>query len=56
MVAARVLHALIGVVHDSGRWLAIGNRGSLQMTEKRRNGFWNPRKCFRMKVTPTVGV
>jgi hypothetical protein len=22
----------------------------------RRNGFWNRRKCFRMKGTPTVGV
>jgi hypothetical protein len=32
------------------------SRGSLQMNEKRRNGFWNSRKCFRMKVTPTVGV
>jgi hypothetical protein len=23
---------------------------------KRRNGFWNGRKCFRMRVVPTVGV
>jgi len=26
------------------------------MTEKRRNGFRRARKCFRMKVTPNVGV
>jgi hypothetical protein len=26
------------------------------MIEKRRIGFWNSRKCFRMKVVPTVGV
>ena len=26
----------------------------VQLTEKRRNGFWNRRKCFRMKVVPTV--
>jgi hypothetical protein len=26
------------------------------MTERRRNGFRRARKCFRMKITPTVGV
>jgi integrase len=26
------------------------------MTDKRRNGFWNRRKCLRIKVVPTVGV
>jgi hypothetical protein len=26
------------------------------MTKKRRNGFRSARKCFRMRVTPNVGV
>jgi hypothetical protein len=26
------------------------------MIEKGRNGFWNRRKCFKMKVVPTVRV
>jgi hypothetical protein len=34
----------------------VSNRGSFQMTEKRRNGFRRARKCFRMKVTPAVDV
>ena len=29
---------------------------SMVMTEKRRNGFRRAQKCFRMRVTPTVGV
>jgi cation diffusion facilitator CzcD-associated flavoprotein CzcO len=24
--------------------------------EKQRNGFWNLRKCLRIRVVPTVGV
>src|SRR5438876_9301243 len=27
-----------------------------QLTQMRRNGFWNAGKCFRMNGTPTVGV
>src|SRR5260370_9263940 len=30
--------------------------GSLHLTNIPRNEFWNPRKCFRIMVTPTVGV
>ena len=32
------------------------SRGSLHVTIMRRNGFRRARKCFRIKVTSTVGV
>jgi hypothetical protein len=32
------------------------SRGSLHWPKMRENGFWNPRKCFTMNVTRTVGV
>jgi len=36
--------------------LPVSNERFPGAQQKRRNGFWNRRKCFRMKVTPAVGV
>src|SRR5580704_10666782 len=54
-LASRTCDLKVGAL-KSGHQKLSQNRGSLQMTEKRRNGFRRARKCFRMKVTPTVGV
>jgi len=34
---------------------ADGGFGTV-MLERQRNGFWNPRRCFRMSVSPALGV
>jgi hypothetical protein len=52
----RATEMSVGEAQTAPVYRSFGTVFGTVMTEKRRNGFRRAQKCFRMKVTPTVGV